>query len=383
MKKRNLLFILVLIIFAALPVYADSLESVRVIKFWDDSNDIVVERSSGDRLLLQHNRACQTMTTEFPMQILWEGETITKAKVAVNEICTVYNFGPYSSDVVIAKRIPSSNALTLEHLAEVDWMGDRYEIDYGEGCKYLREFEGKKAYVYTPQSSLNGATLYLPKVRGECTIESATFLEEIEKPSSVLESPIKNLQHKAENNQVLFSWDKFPEDETWLVFIAHSKYQLNPDEYTLAQLPSLRRARFNSIRIMQLVNEQLYYFYITASNAEGELSPWIEMPITSIQTARRIINNPDPDPFEVEMTETDDSYHLAWPDKSEHSRRYMIMVYVDGKRAIFKLTDGAENFFDLEKRDEWSQSRFRMTVRSLPKKPTGMKYFDSIFWRKG
>ena len=134
---------------------------------------------------------------------------------------------------------------------------------------------------------------------------------------------------------------------------------------------------------MQLVNDQPYYFYVTASNEKGELAPWTELQITPVRTMRVVTNNPDPEPFEVEMTETDDAYHLVWPDKSEHSRRYMIMVYVDGKREIFKLTDGAENFFDLEKRTEWSQSRFRMTVRSLPKKPTGMKYFDSIFWRKG
>ncbi len=383
MKKRNLLLLLALLVFAALPVYAESLESVRVIKFWDDTDDLVIERDGGDQLLLQHNRACMTMSTEFPMQILWSDGEIVKAKVAVNEICDVYNVGPYSSDLTILKRIESPNGLTVEHLAEVNWKGDRYEIDYGEGCKYLREYVGEKAYVYTPQSKLGGATMYLPRNRGQCTIKSATFLEAIVPPSAVLTSPIKNLQYKAENNQVFFGWDKFPEDEIWLTHVAHSKYRLDPNEYTLSQLPGIKRSRFNYIRILQLVNDQPYYFYITASNADGDLAPWMEVPITPIQTSRRIVNNPYPEEFEVEMTETDDAYHLVWPDKSEHSRKYMIMVYIDGQREIFKLIDAVDNSFDLEKRPEWSQSRFRMTLRSMPKKPTGMKYYDSIFWRKG
>lgn len=383
MKKRNLFLLLAFFIFAALPVYADSLESVRVIKFWDFTDDMVIERNTGERLLIQHNRMCSTMSTEFPMQLVWDNDEITKAKVASNELCNVYNFGPYSSDIVISKRIPVVNSLTVEHLAEVEWQGDRYEIDYGKGCTYLRDYVGKTAYVYTPRNSLNGATLYLPKARGECEIKSATFLETVEPASSVTESPIKNLQYKAENNQVFFAWDTFPENETWLVLIAHSKYQLNPDEYTLSQLPNLRRSRYNYLRILQLMNDQEYYFYITAGNGKGDLAPWTEIPVTPIQTIRRFVNNPDPEPFEIEMTEADDAFHLVWPDKEEHSRKYLIMVYIDGARQIFKLIDGTDNFFDVEKKPEWATSRFRMTVRSIPKVPTGLRYFDSIFWRKG
>ncbi len=383
MKKRNLLLLLPLLALMALPVYADTLESVRVIKFWDDTDDLVVERADGERLLIQHNRVCSTMSTEFPMQILWSDGEITQAKVASNELCDVYNFGPYSSEVKIVERIPSSNALAAEHLAEIEYRGGRYRIDYGEGCRNLKEYVNHTAFVHTPEGGLEGATFYLPKARGQCEISSADFLEETERESSVAESPIKNLRTKAENNQAFLSWDAFPEDETWLVLVAHSKYPLNPDEYTLKQMPKLKRTKQNSIRILQLVNDQDYYFYITASNAEGELAPWMEVPITPIQTARRIINQPDPEEFEIEMTETDDAFILNWPDKGEVSRKYMIMVYVDGKREIFKLIDGAIPEYVLEKRPEWESSRFRMTVRSMPFKPTDARHFDSIFWRKG
>ncbi|MBN2306821.1 hypothetical protein JXD20_02450 [Candidatus Peregrinibacteria bacterium] len=383
MKNKISLSILVLLVFVSVPVYADSLESVRVIKFWGATDDLVVERVTGEKLLLQHGSGCMTMSTEFPMQILWDEGEITQAKVAFNELCDVRNYGPYSSELTISKRIPSINIMTREHLAEVDWKGNRYEIDYSEGCTYLRDYVGETAYVYTPQESLEGATLYLPKARGECEITSAAFLKALESPSSVTESPIKNLGYTAENNQVFFSWDKFPEDEIWLTLIAYSKYPLNPDEYSLQQLPNLRRSRYNFMRIYQLVNNQPYYFYITASNASGELAPWQEIPITPVQTAPRFINNPDPELFEIEMTETDDSYHLVWPDKSEHSRRHLIMLYVDGVRQVLKIIPGEQNYFDVEKKPEWASSRFRFTVRTIPKVPTGQRYFDSIFWRKG
>ena len=383
MKKRNLLLLITLLITLTLPVYADSLESVRVIKFWEETDDMVIERNSGERLLIQHNRACQTMSTEFPIQLLWADDELTKAKVASNEICAVYNYGPYSSDLLISKRIASPNAMTAEHLAEVDWNGKRYEIDYEEGCKYLKDYVGETAYVYTPHGDLEGATLYLPKARGQCDIVSATYLETLELASSVTESPIKNLQYQAENNQVYFSWDAFPDDETWLVLIAYSKYQLNPDDYELTQMPGLKRTKASTYRMRQLVNDQPYYFYLTASNAEGELAPWTELLITPVQTAKRIINNVDPEAYEIEMTETEEAYHLSWPDKSDCSRRHLIMVYVDGKREIFRIIPGDQNNFDLEKKPEWAQSRFRMTVRTIPLKPTGARFFDSIFWRKG
>ena len=383
MKKTFVLSLLVVAVFAAFPVYADSLESVRVIKFWDATDDMVVERASGEQLLLQHSRTCMTMSTERPIKIIWDDEVITGAKVAFNELCDVKNYGPYSGQLKISKRIPSVNAMTAEHLAQVDYRGKRYEIDFGEGCKNLRYYINKDAYVYTPQGSLEGGMLYLPKAQGQCEIKSATFLEQIEAESAITESPIKNLKYKAENNQVHFSWDEFPEDETWLVLVSYSKYQMEPDEYTLKQMPKLRRSRYNSMRIFQLANDQPYYFYITASNGAGELAPWTEMKITPIQTARRIINNVDPDPFEIEMTEKDDAYHLVWPDKSDDNKRHLIMVYVDGKREIFKIIPGDQNYYEVEKKPEWARSRFRMTVRTIPKKPYGAKYFDSIFWRKG
>jgi len=383
MKNKNLLFLPLLLIAFSIPVHADSLESVRVVKFWDTTNDLVIERESGERLLIQHHKSCSTFSTEFPVNLVWNGGEVVRMKVAANEICDVDNWAPYSSDTKILNRIVSSNMQIPTHIAQLEWQGDLYEVDYSEGCSNMRDYENHVAYLNTHKDSLEGAILFLPKSRGQCEIKKATLLKKLNVRLSQDESMIKNLRIKAENNQVFFSWDAFPEDDVWIALVTYSKYKFNPSEYTLNQMPNLRRARTNSLKVSRLVNNQKYYFYIASSNGSDSAYEWKEIEITPRQTATRFINKPDPEKFEIEMSETDDTYVMNWPDKGEVSRKYLIQVYIDGVREIFKLIDVDKSQFIFEKRPEWATSRFRMTVRSIPKKPTGLKYFDSIFWRKG
>lgn len=382
MKKYGILILsVVLFAFMAGPVLADSLETVRVIKFWTDTHDLIVQRDSGEELLIQHNHTCTSMSTEFPMQLVWKDGKVVQAKVASNEICAVYNYGPYTGDLKITKRVASPNILTPEHLAEVEWNGGRYQIDYKDGCKNIKDYVGNTAYVNAPKNVLDGATLYLPEARGQCQIASAQFLEKLVSTSSVTESPIKNLQYVAENNQVLFSWDAFTDKDAWLVLATYSKFKIDPSQFTLDQLPNLKRSNTSTIKFSQLVNDQIYYFYLTASNAKGELAPWTEMQITPKRTSVVLVNHPDPEPFEVTETKTATGYHLSWPDKSSDSREYIIMLYVNGKREMFKYVPGTQNSYDLENKPEWKGASFRFTVRSLPKKPTGLIYYDGIFWK--
>lgn len=385
MKKRNLFFLplALFILFLVPQAKADGLEMVRVVKIVDEFNDMVVERESGEQLLIQHHKACNSMSTEFPVRLVWEGDKVVQVKVASNEICKVNNFAPYSGELVLSSRVLSGNALEREHLAEAYYGNDLYEIDYSEGCRHLRNYIGKRAYLTLSAEGLTGATLYLPKARGVCTIESATLLEEgeeVERP----DFPIKQFRYKAENNQIYFSWDAFDEDESWLPIITYSKFPFNPDDYDrLSRLPHIKRTRNNSLRIQQLSNDQLYYFYVAAQDADGNLSEWKQYEITPIKTNAGFRNNPDPEKFEIEMEETDDAFIMTWPDKADISRRYLIQLFVDGKRTIFKSIEVDEAKFIIEKQPEWSRSRFRMTVRTIPNKTFGARFFDSIFWRKG
>ncbi len=379
MKKTILtLFIVTLLI---TPVYADSTERVRVIKFDKEAHDLVVEQQSGKRLLIQHNRLCSTMSTEFPVNLIWTDDTITQLKVAYNEICKVYNTGQYSDYVTIVSRTRSMNPLIKDHEAEIEWRGKKYEVSYGDGCENIRDFVGRGAYIYTPQGSLSGATLYLPSNRGQCTLNSTEFVETVEVPENIETSPIKNLQHRDENNSAFFIWDEDISDSNWLYLIAHSKYQLDPSDYHWRQMPNLRFSTKNSYTATRLANNQKYYFYLSARDNLGNVAPWVEVEVTPVLTRFVYKNNIDVESFEIEIAEeTDDYYLLTWPDKSEASSRYLIQFFVNGNRKLLKIIPGDQNTFEVKKEPAYEGGGFRLTVRSIPLNRFGARFNDGIFW---
>ncbi|MBN2087911.1 hypothetical protein JW758_06220 [Candidatus Peregrinibacteria bacterium] len=381
MKKTILTLIISLLLFA--PVYADSMQKVRVIKFDKSSNDLIIEQNSGERLLIQHNRVCNSMSTEWPINLIWKNDELTQLKIAYNEICDVYNWGPYSDTVKIYSRTRNTNPLIKEHIAELEWNNKIYEIDYGDGCEDLRNVVGKNAYIYTPkEGSLNNATLYLPSNRGQCKLNSTEFVEELEVPESVQSSPITNLQFKAENNESFFVWDEDTSDKKWIFLIAYSKYKLDPDDYHYRQMPNLRFAVKNSYTAKRLVNNQKYYFYLSARDHLGNIAPWQEVEVTPILTRNVLENNIESEEFEVEIAEeTDDYYLLSWPDKSENSKRYMINFYINGKRKFMKIIPGDQHTYKIEKLPENEGVGYRFTVRSIATSPYGARYSDGIYWK--
>ena len=384
--KKIYLFLLVLVCTFTISAisFADYTERARVVKFDTETHDLIVERNNGEQLLIQHHRLCSSMNTEFPVYLLWDEEEITKLKVAANEICKVYNTGDYSDDIIITKRIKSPTTLIADHLAEIEWDGITYEIDYESGCKNLKHFIGDISYIHTDTNSLEGATLYLPSNRGQCTINSAIYISgEAETP---IDTPVTNIHYKAENNEVYFYWDEPEEEDKWIFLISWSKYQIDPDNYHWRQMPNLHYTAKNVYTAENLVNDQEYYFYLSARDYDGNVAPWMEYKITPIQTRLGFHNNPDPEEFEIELVEsTEDYYKVSWPDKSDNSRAYLVQLYVNGKRKLFDIlktdTDGnLANEMLIPIEPEYEGARFRFTLKSYSKERYGKQYSDGIYW---
>jgi len=378
--KRYLLLLL-LIAFTSIPAYADKSERVRVIKFDEATDDLIIQRIDGERLLLQHNRQCSSMSTEFPVYLIWDGEDL-QLKVASNEICKVYNYGPYTGNVKIVKRIRPLNPLTPEHLAEIEWKGKIYEINYEEGCRDLREFVDEEAYLYTRGGTPNGGTLYLPNNQGFCKISTASYQETVEVPEAIQDSPIKNVIFSAENNQVHFFWDPVEADVKWIYLIARSRFQVDPDDYIWKEMPNLRYSATNSFRATRLMNGRPYYFYLSARDYEGNVAPWQEFVVTSKLTRVVFENNPDPEEYEIEVEQTDTSYILTWPNKESNTLRHMIQLFVNGRRTVFKFLPADVTEYTVEKTQKNEGARFKLDLRTIPIKRTGLKYHDSIFWKE-
>jgi hypothetical protein len=368
--------LLIALIFGALSAQADSLESVRVIKWDEDNHDLIIERSGGERLLIQHNRICHSFSTEFPVKLLRSGGVITQLKVDVNEICQVYNAVPYNDEIKITERIRPTNLLEKEHEARIEWKGRIYNIEYGPGCTYLREFVGKEAYLHSTNAEPKGGTITLPKHRGQCRITASNPVGTVTQ-DEVIASPIDNLKVKAENQQAFFTWDK-PESGPWLYLISHSKFQIDPADYNWREMPNLRNSRFNFYRQIRLINDQDYYFYLSARDQNGNIAPWQEVQVTPVKTNRRFINRPDPEVFEISMTVQEDNFLLNWPDKADDSKKVIIQLWVDGELKEFAFKEAETHTLTVNRYE--GAERYKLSVRTVPLSPYGVRHHDSIYW---
>lgn len=381
MKKAVFLSVLLFSLALVSPVHADSSEKAKVVRFDKDTYDLIVEKNNGERLLIQHNRECNSITTQFPVELIWRNGDLVELKVAVNERCEVYNYGPYTDTIDVLERIKSPTHLIADHLAEIKWRGKKYKIDYDKGCPYLRDFVGKKAYVNAMGGTLNGGILYLPKDLGQCRILSATFLEMLDTDESQ-EEPLQNIRYAAKDNAAEFYWDALEgEERRWVYLISRSNHAIDPADYHYRQMPLIRFSRTNSYTADRLTNGREYYFYLSARDDEGNVLPWTELKLSPVRTVFVPKNKPDFDPFEIEVAEiTDDHFTLKWPDKSEDSRRYIMQFFVEGKRKIFKIISGELSEYTIERKPEWEGTRFKISLLSLPEKPFGTRYSDSHFW---
>ena len=379
-KSYSILLSVIISLTVITAVQADYTEKVQVIKTNKNNHDLIIERSNGERLLIQHSYHCSSMSTEFPVFLLWNKNNIKKVKVAINEMCKVYNWGRYSDIVTIKNRIKSPSHLIKDHLAEIEWNKKIYKIDYGDGCEELRYHQNQTAYINI-EEELAGGTLYLPRNRGMCIIKSSELLEDSEFVTSTIQTPIKNITFKAENNKSYFYWDKLDNDGDWLYLISRSRFEIDPSDYSYKEMPFIRFTRKNAFTAKSLANNRKYYFYFSAMNKNGDIAPWTKIEVIPKRTIRSFHNNPDLEEFEIELKErTDEYFLLSWPDKSKESKKYLIQLFVNGKRKFLKIVDGSFNEWKVPILDEYQGGKFRFTIRSIPKVRYGAKYSDGIYW---
>jgi|GEM_PF-2333352 len=377
----NLIIIAFLIVTLAPAAYADRSEKAKVIKFDTIYHDLIVERQDGSKWLIQHNRVCQTMSVDFPVTLILSGDEIVQLKVAVNEICKVYNAVPYSGEAKITELIKSENLILPDHEAKMTWFGNEYLIDYdNRGCRYLKDFLGKRVYLYLPGHELIGSYLILPNNRGQCRINHAKMIGKDQSLSEETINPLEDVDSQAQNNQIYFYWNRHEQaSRDTLYLISYSRNRINPEDYNYWEMPNLKRTRRNSYTVLHLENGKDYYFYFTILNFKEKVTaPWKELIVAPISTGG-FVNNPDPDTFEIEMEETDDAFRLYWPDR-ESARLYRVRFYVNGRTKSFQINRPGENEILIPKKEEYIGKRLRLIVRSIPEVPRGRHYRDGIYW---
>ena len=378
MKTLFRLWVLILALgFGAVSAFANQAESARVIRKDLDNHDLLVERLNGELWLLQHNPLCSSMSSEFPVHLIIESKIVKQLKVGVSEICKVYNAFPYGGEATMTARVPSDNELNPEHEAEIDWGGIKYRVGYGSGCSDIREFVGQKLYVSLLGKGLKGGKLVLPNNRGQCVIKTVQEIGMSEEVAMQIPPKLEGLEFQAQNNQVYFYWTPASEEKP-LYLISYSRYQLNPSLYPWKLMPNLKIVKGNSFTVKNLANRKKYYFYLATLSKDNVAGEWTEITATPVSSGG-LKNDPDPEPFEAKVQETNDAFVLTWPAK-EVARRYRITLYVNGKPEFMKLMKEDTLEYRVSKLSKYLGKGLRFTVKTLPKEPTNPTYFDGVYW---
>ncbi len=380
-KVLQLLLVTVLIFSTVvIPVSADRSEKAQVIKFNNDTNDLIIKRGNGERWLIQHNRACTSISTEFPVTLIWEGDKVVTLKVNFNEKCKVYNTVPYSGEGKLLRVIRSENQLVKDHEAEIFYRGNQYMVDYDERCRYMYDFEGDLIYYNFFNSNNTRGEIILPGNRGQC--EFKTLYTTDTAPEETQEKPetIEGFQHQAQNNSVYFYWKPMTAEGKWLYVISYSRNPLELDAYkNWREMPNIRLTKRNSYTMRRLENGREYHFYIAALNEGKEAGPWTQVSVTPV-AGERFVNNPDAEPFEIKMEDKSEYFKLSWPDRSKDSRRYYLRFYVNGKFKFFRILHTDEISFNIPKEPEYEGQNLKVILRTFPK-PQRPKFSDGIFWK--
>jgi hypothetical protein len=381
MKKSSSIVItaLAVVLFASGIAMADKTEKVHVIKFDLDTHDMIVERDSGELLLIQHNRKCGSMTTEFPIDLIWGAKGLNSVKVAFNEICKVYNYAPYSGEITILRKIPSPTILDPDHQAELVWQNKQFLVDYGDGCKYIGEFENKPAFVsLTNSADLVNAKIILPNYRGQCAITKAEYQQDYVSPTKAT-AQMTGLRYQEQNGQVYFYWDPPHPDRKITYMISFSRNPIDISMYKWDEMPNLVYTNLNEYTLKNLANGRKYYVYLNALDEKRQPGTWVTAEVTPVNTTPKYDAGLEPDLLTITMAETPYEFILSW-QKKENVRKHLINLFINGKRVLYKLIPGEQTEWKITKLPEYNGKKFRFTVKTMMVDRYAEPFSDAHYW---
>ena len=381
--KKGLFLLLTMLAIIVLPSlsFADRSEQARVIKVDLDNQDIIVERLDGSRWVMQYNRVCQSMTSEFPVTLIIKNGEISRLKVAFNEICNVYKSYPFSGEAKIKKLYKSKNLIIADHEGDIEWKNKLYKIDYsGVECDYIYKFIDSKVYLSLSKDKDQLNTMLFPGNQGGCKFRF-TETQDITLADKDEALSIKGLDFQAQSNQVYFYWEPEKSLKKPLYVLSYSKFKLNTDDYlNWREMPNARIISDNSYTVNRLANGQRYYFYIAALNKDLKAGNWSELKVAPVAPPReKGVIEGEEERFEVTVTDGGDYFLLNW-NKDELARRYFIRFYVNGRQKLYKIIKTDTREWKIPKKEEYYGKGLRFTVRTLPKKPFWPRQKDGVYW---
>ena len=369
---------LILILLFSGMASADLSEKAQVIKENKDTNDLIIKRANGEKWLIQHTRECTSISTEFPVTLILNGDSITYVKVKFNEKCKVNYAVPYGGEGTFVRVIKSDNQMIADHVAEIIKDNKKYQIDYQKGCPYLYSYAGQPLYFQFSDNQDKGGDMIMQNSLGHCAFTFTKLLETLPSQDPTVPEALTGVMYEEQNNQVYLYWNPVTADGKWLYAISYSKFELDMSTYnSWKEMPNVKITNKNSYTVKNLANATKYYIYIAAVN-EGKIGgPWSEITATPV-AGESIQNNPDPEKFEIQMEEKTDSFRLYWPQRTD-AKRYFVRLYVNGKLTFFKNLKPEQNEIVINKDPKYLGKGLRLEVKTIPL-PREHALYDSIYW---
>lgn len=262
--------------------------------------------------------------------------------------------------------------------------GDRYYITYGSACNGLRNFKT----VYTEQAgqSFNeGDNIYLPDNLGQCYVFYAdrirenveTLAPEDAKTDETRPTSVSGVKVIPTNGSVFLVWrpatDNVGVDH---YVISYYHYSINSSEYDLDGMPNKSISVRTTAHITGLTNEETYFFYIAAVDAEGNVSSeWSEEVSGTPRNVAGVPSSYTKTKLNLRLVqETDDSFLFRWDRISAYDHQTITLDA--GRERDFGLTSWNNQYLRVSKEDSRKGKTLTLTVRCYNSR--GSRFEESI-----
>lgn len=370
--KKLLSIIIGLIIIA--PITFASYETavrVKVLSFNVTTHNVVVEKDD-EMWLLRYNGNCNQIT------------------VGGNIILVVHNkldgYGDYLKTSSYYK-CSIDQAEEITGILHVDYVfgnktqagvtdenGEKFIILVNSNCSKINGYMYKDIYFSGHQSLLaKGDYIYLPRNEGRCTLQYVNhvekYMEDIE-PIDINEdvyppSIVYEVNAIPSDGKVYLNWkeanDNIAVDH---YIVSYSEYSLETENYNVTDLPNKTVVKDGNHTIIELRNENRYYFYILAVDTNGNTSSrWSEE--TSAEPRSTIhdvdINLERPNVEILKIQETPLSYLFKWGKIPLYKRQTVILEA--NRDREFAFTGWAKDYIRILKKNVRKGKNLKLTVR--------------------
>jgi hypothetical protein len=369
MKKIIPTIIGLALIIPSVFAYYEYTKIFTILELNQTTKNLIVE-NEGKNMLLHFTGRCDEMQEGGRITISIQSELNSNGDVLVassDHRCPVDEAEEVNGELIFSQVFSDYSGIVT------DDMGNEYQVQYDARCTSMPSYWKQKIYLYKAGSALAvGDKIYLPKNEGSCSllyIKKQLPTAETEKPEGDVTRPsmVSSVTATPENGSVSLNW-RAASDNVGVdhYVISYSPYALNTQEYSFNDMPNkiMTSSSATSYKVTGLTNEDLYFFYIVAVDASGNVSStWSPQasatPKSSISPA--VIKTDLVRIFIYKTQETLSSFLFRW-NRIPSFVRQSVILEADGVRD-FSSTDWAQNYIRILKKDSRKDKPLKLIVR--------------------